>query len=78
MPITKTSIAAGSDGETDRGAALRSRRHAAGLSVERLAGLADCSPASIERIERGYRPKRSRVIPALYAVLDELEAEARA
>ena len=54
-------------------ATLRSRRLAAGLSRHELAARADCSPVSVERIERGYVPSRSDVLPRLCTVLDHLE-----
>jgi predicted transcriptional regulator len=54
---------------------LRERRERLGLSRERLARLADVSSASIELFEGGWRPQRSRVLPAVCAALARAEAE---
>lgn len=54
---------------------LRERRERLRLSRERLARLADVSSASIELFEGGFRPQRSRVLPAVYAALARAEAE---
>lgn len=54
---------------------LRQRREALGLSREKLARQADCAAITIEMLEGGWRPKQSRVFPALLATLDRLEAQ---
>jgi len=54
---------------------MRERREALGLSRERLARLADVSSASVELFEGGWRPQRSRVLPAVMAALARAEAE---
>ena len=54
---------------------IRERRQALGLSQQKLAQLADCSLASVSLLERGYRPGRSEVIPAILSVLDIVERE---
>lgn len=58
----------------DRGASLRDKRTAAGLTIPQLAGLADCSTTGIRQIEEGYRPKRSPLLAHLYDVLDDLDS----
>jgi len=45
------------------------RRRAVGLTQTRLAGLAQCSRATVAMIEGGYLPRRSEVIPRIEAVL---------
>lgn len=57
---------------------LRQRRLRLGLSRARLAGLARCSVTSIDNLEAGYIPTRSRVLPRVLDVLDRLEALAAA
>jgi predicted transcriptional regulator len=59
---------------TQAHADLRTRRENLHLSRERLARQADCSAISIELLEGGWRPKRSKVLPALIATLARLEA----
>jgi len=54
---------------------VRVRRERLGLSREAVARLADVSLSSVELIETGWRPRRSRVIPAVMAALARAEAE---
>jgi hypothetical protein len=56
---------------------LRSRRERLRLSREQLARITEppCSAASIELFEGGWRPRRSRVLPAVFAALARVEAE---
>jgi transcriptional regulator with XRE-family HTH domain len=65
---------------TDRssvtGQDLRVARERAGLSRARLAGLAGCSPASVQNLEAGYAPKRSQVMERVQAALAEVERSA--
>lgn len=56
----------------DGGESLRARRKAAGVTTATLAGIAGCSVSMIERVEQGYRPRRSAVVEHLYDVLDHL------
>jgi transcriptional regulator with XRE-family HTH domain len=49
----------------------RALRHAAGLSQQRVAELADCSLAAVALYGRGYRPERSEVLPRIAAVLND-------
>ena len=59
------------------GEALRAARERLGVSRAQLAGLADCSLASLERIEHGACPRRSRVLAQAWAALAELKNEQR-
>ncbi|HTT26764.1 MAG TPA: hypothetical protein VMG37_00030 [Solirubrobacteraceae bacterium] len=54
---------------------LRQRRERLGISRERLARAADVSYRSVELLELGYSPKRSRVLPLIMGALARLEAE---
>lgn len=58
---------------TSESADIRQRRELLGLSREKLARQANCAAITIEMLEGGWRPKRSRVLPALLATLDRLE-----
>jgi predicted transcriptional regulator len=55
---------------------LRVRRERLKLSREKLAREADCSAVSIELLEGGWRPKRSRVLVAVVETLTRLELAA--
>ena len=48
---------------------LRAARERLGISRARLAGLANVSLASLDRIEQGACPRRSRVLSQAWAVL---------
>lgn len=54
---------------------LRAARERLGISRARLAGLADVSLASLDRIEQGACPRRSRVLSQAWAVLAAANAE---
>lgn len=54
---------------------IREQRRAAGLSQDRLARLAGCSVAMMIAIERGYIPRRSRVLPEIERVLATLNEQ---
>jgi len=53
---------------------LRKRREAADLSQLAVALRADCSPAMVGLVDRGYRPHRSAVIERIDRVLSDAEA----
>lgn len=46
---------------------LAGLRRAANLTQVDLASLADCSPAMIQRLDPGYRPRHSKVLLKGYA-----------
>lgn len=54
---------------------VRLRREALGLTQIQLANLADCSPDSVGRIEAGYAPRSSRVVPRIEAALASAESQ---
>lgn len=56
--------------------AIGERRRAIGLTQAQLAQAAGCSVQFIEKLEAGAIPKRSRVLPAVLAILDALNSEA--
>jgi transcriptional regulator with XRE-family HTH domain len=53
---------------------LRAARERLGISRARLAGLADVSLASLDRIEQGACPRRSRVLSQAWAALAAINA----
>ncbi|MGH2875670.1 MAG: helix-turn-helix domain-containing protein [Solirubrobacteraceae bacterium] len=54
---------------------LRERRHAAGLTQQRLAELAGASRSMVRMLEGGYvPPRRSRVLERVEQVLDSHRA----
>ena len=52
---------------------LRKRREAADLSQLAVALRADCSPAMVGLVDRGYRPHRSAVIERIDRALSDAE-----
>jgi hypothetical protein len=58
------------------GIAIVARRHAHGLSLERLASLTGVSPAHLSRIERGLNVPSDAVLARLEAVLSRSQAAA--
>lgn len=52
------------------GGDIRQRRRALGVSQLELAQLAECSPAMVGLLDRGYRPHRSAVLDRVNAVLN--------
>ena len=54
------------------GRSLREARLQVGLSRAKLAGLADCSIASLANIEQGAAPRRSAVLERAWAVLEAI------
>jgi len=56
------------------GGGLRARREAVHLSQLAVALRADCSPAMVGLVDRGYRPHRSAVIERIDRVLSDAEA----
>ena len=54
---------------------LRERRHAAGVSLQRLAEQAGVSISMVQLLDGGYQPKVSRVRGRILAALAELERE---
>lgn len=57
----------------DDGTRLREARTAVGISRARLAGLAGCSTASLDRIESGAVPRKSRVLRQAWEALNKVE-----
>lgn len=57
------------------GQELRAAREALGISRAQLAGLADCSLASLDKIEQGAVPRRSRVLAQAWAALASARSE---
>jgi transcriptional regulator with XRE-family HTH domain len=55
---------------------LRQRREALGLSRQQLAQGARCSLTTLQMLESGYRPERSRALDRVLAVLEGHEAAA--
>ena len=58
------------------GGLIREARRAAGFSQEQLARRADCSTASVRLIESGYSATRSKVLPQILDVLQQVEPAA--
>jgi transcriptional regulator with XRE-family HTH domain len=57
------------------GAGVRSRRRSLGLTLEQLAGLADTTPQTIHKIERGtIVPRDDLRIALALALADEVDA----
>jgi predicted transcriptional regulator len=54
---------------------IRERRHAAGISQQRLAELAECSFSMVSLLDAGYEPAGGSVRDRVLDVLDELERE---
>lgn len=60
---------------SNRGRRLRRERESAGITRAQLAELADCSIASLGYIEQGAVPRRSAVLDAAFAALENLNDE---
>ncbi len=58
---------------TRSGHDLREARRRVGITRARLADLADCSIASLDRIEQGAVPKRSRVLERAWMAIERAE-----
>ncbi|MGO8907365.1 MAG: helix-turn-helix domain-containing protein [Solirubrobacteraceae bacterium] len=68
--------AAGPDSRTSAGSDLRAERERLGVSRARLAGLANCSLASLGGIEQGACPRHSKVLERAWAALNGIEKAA--
>ncbi len=54
---------------------MRQRRQAVGLTQIEVAARAGCALSSVFNLEAGIVPRRSRVVPAILAVLDQAEQD---
>ena len=66
----------GSGGPVPLGYELRRARVALGVTRCELAAMVGCSTSSLDKIEQGATPKRSRVLTDAIAALERLSAEA--
>ncbi len=54
---------------------MRERRQGAGLTQIEVAARAGCALSTVFNLEAGIVPRRSRVVPAILAVLDQAERD---